>query len=263
MLDAMLQTLVAEHGLSTAEEVLLSGGSAGGLSTYLHADYVGTKLPKTVKKYKAAPNSGFFSLHATAAGEMLYPDEMKYVYTMQNSSGGVNAGCREAMAGSGDEWRCIFANYSYAHSTTKMFPLQSGTDSWQMGNIWLGDKACVSSKMAKCSAADIEGLNQYSADLMNDYKRTTKWNLPGEGAFVESCVEHVAAQSNSFDAYAINGVKEVDAFTAWWLSDGTDPASKHQYTPCTFNVNPPHQCNPTCGGKGAIEGCAPDDLMCQ
>lgn len=37
VLDAMLDTLLTEHSLNTAEEVLLSGGSAGGLSTYLHA----------------------------------------------------------------------------------------------------------------------------------------------------------------------------------------------------------------------------------
>ena len=261
-LDAMIQTLIEDHGLNKAEEVLLSGGSAGGLSTYLHADYVGTKLPRTVKKYKAAPNSGFFSLHATAAGEMQYPDEMKYVYSMQNSTNGVNAHCKEAMAGSGEEWKCIFANFSYAHSTTKMFPLQSGTDSWQMGNIWEGDKGCIGSKLVNCTAEEIADLNSYSESLVQDYKRTDKWGSPGEGGFVESCLEHVAAQGTAFDRYAIDGVKEVDAFTSWWLSDGTDPASKHQYLPCSFNVQPPHQCNPSCG-MGVEEGCAPDDLLCQ
>ena len=105
-------------------------------------------------------------------------------------------------------------------------------------------------------------FQRYAQDLVADYKRTAKWSSPGEGGFVESCLEHVAAQGNMFDVYAIDGVTEVDAFTAWWLSDGTDPAAKHQYLPCTFNVAPPHQCNPTCIGKGHY-GCDPDDLMCQ
>ena len=110
VLDAMLDALLSEHGLNNADEVLLSGGSAGGLSTYLHADYIKTKLP-TSTKYKAAPNSGFFLLHKTVAGVSLYPDEMKYVFNMQNSSGGVNSKCIASL-GPADQWRCIFANYS-------------------------------------------------------------------------------------------------------------------------------------------------------
>jgi hypothetical protein len=66
-----------EHGLDAATEVLLSGGSAGGLSTYLHADHIGSRLPKSVTKYRAAPNSGFFLLHNDATGRPTYPDELK------------------------------------------------------------------------------------------------------------------------------------------------------------------------------------------
>jgi hypothetical protein len=91
VMDALLEVLLLEHGLSQAEEVLLSGGSAGGLSTYLHADYVKTKMPATVKKYKAAPNSGFFALHADATGTPLYPDEMKYVHTLPPASATAHA----------------------------------------------------------------------------------------------------------------------------------------------------------------------------
>ena len=56
-LDAMLGFLKETHGLTEAQEVLLSGGSAGGLSTYLHADYVRSQFATEVK-FKAAPISG-------------------------------------------------------------------------------------------------------------------------------------------------------------------------------------------------------------
>eukprot|EP00656_Telonema_subtile_P016622 TRINITY_DN18798_c0_g1_i2.p1 TRINITY_DN18798_c0_g1~~TRINITY_DN18798_c0_g1_i2.p1 ORF type:complete len:275 (+),score=58.94 TRINITY_DN18798_c0_g1_i2:95-919(+) len=68
IMDAVLKTLVRDHGLADAENVLLTGCSAGGLSTYLHADYVGQQVravAKGLKKYKAAPISGFFLLHDT------------------------------------------------------------------------------------------------------------------------------------------------------------------------------------------------------
>ena len=120
-MEAMLDTLMADHGLNNAEEVLLSGGSAGGLAAYLHTDYVASKLPKTVKKFKSSPVSGFFLLHDDHTGVPLYPNEMKYVYNMQNSSGGVNADCVASLP-EPEQWRCIFANYSYAHIKSPIFP---------------------------------------------------------------------------------------------------------------------------------------------
>ena len=53
---------------------LLEGCSAGGLSTYLHMDYVKTLLPASVTTYRAAPISGFFLMHATVEGKMVYPE---------------------------------------------------------------------------------------------------------------------------------------------------------------------------------------------
>jgi hypothetical protein len=52
--------------------------------------------------YKAAPVSGFFLMHPTATGAGGYIDEMKYVYNMQNSTGGLNNKCIASYSGSID-----------------------------------------------------------------------------------------------------------------------------------------------------------------
>jgi hypothetical protein len=44
ILDETLAALKAGHGLGSADSVLLTGCSAGGLSTFLHTDYVGEQL---------------------------------------------------------------------------------------------------------------------------------------------------------------------------------------------------------------------------
>ena len=44
-------------GLSKADEVILTGCSAGGLATYLHADYVASVIPQSAK-YHAIPDAG-------------------------------------------------------------------------------------------------------------------------------------------------------------------------------------------------------------
>lgn len=250
ILDAMLDTLIADHGLGKATDVLLSGGSAGGLSTYLHADHVGKYLKAKgapLTTYKAAPVSGFFLLHDSEGGQAVYPDEMKYVFNMANSTGGVHPDCVASYSTKPvDAWRCIFANESYAHTKTPMFPLQSALDSWQMGNVFKPAGKCTSKNFANCTSAEVSSLNGYLHDFMQDLQASAKFKRAGEGGFVESCLEHVAAQGAAFDKYTIKGATMQQALSTWWATDGTEPAASHWSLPCELNDAVPHQCNPTC-----------------
>merc|ERR1712032_610651 len=182
-----------------------------------------------------------------AGGNAAYRDNMKYVFGMQNSTNGVNADCIAA----GHDWRCIFANYSYAYSKTPMYPLQSALDSWQMGNIFKLPGGCTKNQFKTCSAEDISKLNGYASDLVADLQRAEKFKAEGEGGFVESCLEHVAMQGSSWNTYEIDGVKTVDAFDSWWAGDGRQKALWH--LPCDLNASAPHQCNPSCGLRSAFE----------
>ena len=65
-LDATLDWLHEHAGLDGATEVMLAGESAGGLSTFLHADRVGRRLKAgspSLKTYKAQPIVGYFQDH--------------------------------------------------------------------------------------------------------------------------------------------------------------------------------------------------------
>eukprot|EP00937_MAST-01D_sp_MAST-1D-sp2_P003607 g3607.t1 len=252
VLGALLDTLRERHGLGDATDVLLSGGSAGGLSTFLHADRVRAYLEAhapALQRFKAAPVSGFFLLHATATGEPLYPARMRYVYQMQNASSGVNSQCVASFASAADAWPCIFANYSYAHTATPLFPLQSALDAWQMGSIWLGDKQpCVQSKFRNCTAPQVADLNGYAHDLVRDLRGAGgSFGRAGNGGFVESCLEHCGAQNaQGFDTYAIRNTTMRQALAKWWDAPATDAAANHWYLPCNLRAAAPHQCNPTC-----------------
>lgn len=63
-LDACVHTLVA--GLGQAEQVVWTGGSAGGLATYLNADHVSSRL--TGVNVVALADGGFFLDHLTMGG---------------------------------------------------------------------------------------------------------------------------------------------------------------------------------------------------
>jgi hypothetical protein len=57
-LDAAINTILAA-GLKSASNIILKGCSAGGLATYIHADYVATLVPASAA-YVAMPGAGFF-----------------------------------------------------------------------------------------------------------------------------------------------------------------------------------------------------------
>jgi len=135
-----------------------------------------------------------------------------------------------------------------------MFPIQSSVDLYQLFAIlqaggW--DAGCLNrgGQFANCSIAQLEAFNEYAASLLADWSANLtegKASRQGEGAFIESCLEHVAEQNHHmYDGYAIDGVSMQQALGRWWLSD-SEPAAQHIYRPCQLSLTPPHQCNPSC-----------------
>jgi len=246
VLRTTLNQLCALHGLADATDVILSGGSAGGLAALLHADKVREWLKTAgapLKRYRAVPNSGFFLMHDTADGEPVWPEAYKATFELHQANNGVNGACVAALKG--DHWKCFLANYSYAYSSTPMFLLNSALDKWQMGHIWAGDTACVGSDFANCTAAEVADLNGYASDFLTDLRRPAKQQQPGEGGFITSCLEHVAAQGGGFGQFSIDGVLERDALSKWWHAD--EQAEPMWWLPCSLSATAPHPCNPTCG----------------
>ena len=118
IIDEVLKTLTVKYNLHNAENVLLTGCSAGGLATYIHTNYVGDYFHHNahfLRKFKAASISGFFLMHDTVAKQPVYPVEMKNIFELSNATHGVNADCIAAMQPQ-DQWKCNFAQYSYQHT---------------------------------------------------------------------------------------------------------------------------------------------------
>jgi len=268
IIDATLQTLLT-MGLDKAQNVLLSGCSAGGLSTFLHADYVNAWLQKAqvpLLKFRAAPMSGFFLLHNTVEGKPVYPEQMQYIFNMANSTHGLNHRCIAAKAQE-DRWTCNFAEMSYNFTQAPMFVLNSALDGWQTGciytaelasgfpnqkdisngNCWAaaGWKSCAKDPET-CDSGQMSAMNQYLSDFQSTLQNKVAYDKTGNGAFIHSCHTHCESLLPSWNTIAVNGVTMQEAFSRWWHSDG-EPAAQHSYTSCLYSTTTrPRQCNPTC-----------------
>lgn len=59
ILDAAIDDLLTVHGMDTATDVILSGTSAGGMATYVHAELFRERV-STAAKLAAVPDAGFW-----------------------------------------------------------------------------------------------------------------------------------------------------------------------------------------------------------
>lgn len=273
IIDATLQTLLG-MGLQKAEQVMVTGCSAGGLATYLHTDYVHGFLKAAgvpLRKFKAAPMSGFFLAHASLEGVPVYAEEIKRAYLMSNATGGLNARCVAAQR-EDERWQCSFAARAYAHVEAPIFALNSALDSWQTKCIFAarlepgfpeqngtGNGRCAavpgwsrcSEDPEACNATQMGVMNQYIEDFKRDMLTAGEtWRRDGNGAFIDSCHMHCEAQvDHAWSTIAIGGVTMQQALSSWWKSDSA-AASEHAHTDCSYRTAAtPHECNPTCSAK--------------
>jgi len=236
-LDAVLDALIANESLATADAVIFTGGSAGGLTTYLQIDHVKSRLPD-VKVVKGLGDAGWFLDALTWNGVNTSRAEFSYAYNMWNSSTGVNDACIAANPGD-QAWRCIFAQYTYPHITTPTFIAEGAYDSWQMGNIlYLPCHDCSGGKCTKTGGCP-QGATANCCDnntltsaflaygvMMKETIRTAVNNKARSlaGAFVSGCIVHCQTIFNEgqdrWDAWKVGGRKPREVFHSWFFEDG-------------------------------------------
>lgn len=137
ILDAIIYELERLYGFtSNATEVIVSGTSAGGLSTYLHADYVKAQLTAPGgARVVAVPDAGFFLSHAFYGtnGDYKWYNEVAAAIGpgLWNSTFvGAGAACWAAESPAGNGARCFFPQwlYKYMSGVDGVFILQSTYD---------------------------------------------------------------------------------------------------------------------------------------
>jgi len=194
ILQQTLKQLALANGLAAASEVLVSGDSAGGLSTFLHVDEVAAFFPKA--RVSGLPDSGFFVDMPDVGDNWHIRSQFTYIYSMQNASHGVNQKCVAAhaprFADKSKTWPCMFAQYTYPFIKANMYILNPLADSWQLvfvaaplydANYWNG---CNPSSFKGCSLDRIAIVaDMYSATL-DALKEAQVQN-----GFFTGCVTHV------------------------------------------------------------------------
>eukprot|EP00727_Mastigamoeba_balamuthi_P010693 m51a1_g6246 hypothetical protein (1711) ;mRNA; r:28044-43995 len=249
IINAVFSDLL-DRGMLSATEVQLTGCSAGGLSTMLHADRLAALLSEGVK-FGSVPLSGYFMHQPSAEGVPVYPDEMRSVFAVHNSSAGVPPSCLAARAPDRG-YECLFASELLGHVSAPVFVVNSKYDSWSARCIFAaqpegdgeppgpdgnclavpGWSQCLRSET--CTRDEVQSYAAWSAALRRR----------GNGAFVISCYAHGAELHGGWDKIAVNGTVMSAAVGHWWASSFAEPAAAHTYVDCDYGEQ--LLCNMTC-----------------
>jgi len=226
----MADTVPQENSTNLLSSIATFLPAAGGLATYLHADSVGAYLPQNIK-FRAIADAGYFLDIKTVSGVFLFQEMGKYVYQMQNMSGGVNQNCLEAHLDN-EEWRCFFAPYSYPFIKTPIFVLNSVYDTAQLaGILQLG---CLP---PNCSQEMMEFFDNFRVEFLS--QATPAIISTSNGFFGDSCLVHCQTLTDdTWSVYKVSGQLMSETFANWYFGRN----GKTRVLDCVY------PCNPTCPG---------------
>jgi len=207
-----------QNGLDKATEFVLTGQSAGGLSTFLHADRVAERLAKEApdcKHVRAAPNCGYFLDHDNYKhDDNNYTAKMKYIHHMQNLTSGSDGGLLPACEKAFPETKhyCFMSPHMQQFIQTPFFMSNSKYDAWQLGNIlqtrW---------KTAETQAAVI----QYGEDFLEQFKPVQ--SEPRNGAMITSCICHGCP----WNQLVLDGQQSYQHYADWFYGKTRGSAAIH------------------------------------
>ena len=212
-LDATLDYAFAKLGMADATELVVTGGSAGGLSTFLHTDRIAARVRKGVKDpskllITAAPVVGYFLDHATyqeahpvsakarASDDdsgYSYPHSgnysswMRTVFSEQNVSSSLNSECLTDFTD--NPHLCYMSPHMVTYVETPLFMFNSKFDAWQMDNDLQVPCKAGDAGHVTCNSTESAAIVQYGADFLTALQPVIA-SQARNGAFITSCICH-------------------------------------------------------------------------
>lgn len=197
-LSQVLDHLEEVSHLAKASEFILTGGSAGGIGTFVNADFVGARPSLASAKFRAMPQGGFFGRPSTDYAHFKAhtadpdPYQRKYSAWMDNIQKHVTAAEQKCVAHNASLGpNCGSPLYSYPFTTTKMFIVQAAVDFEQCFEY----SGCPSQKVY--TDPETAAYVQYQHGIQASNLASVVVNGPKtatDGLFAPACLGHVLPQ---------------------------------------------------------------------
>jgi len=202
-LRAALADAVARFGIAAPAEVVVTGGSAGGLSTTLHVDLIGELLGANL--VAGVPQCGYFPFYdAPCVGPEHSTGELcnatgcfRALAALMNTTGALSPACVAAQpGGAADAWRCFMASEATPHVAAPLFIWQSKFDHFDLEAMLSADCAFEQAYTPPWSAAPVcspnnsAAIGSFGSLLMQQLQPVVAARGPARALYLTSCVLH-------------------------------------------------------------------------
>ncbi|CAA6667092.1 unnamed protein product [Spirodela intermedia] len=214
--DAVMEDLLAK-GMKNATNALLSGCSAGGLTSVLHCDRFRALLPADAR-VKCLTDGGYFVNAKDISGIEYVRAYFNSIVETHGSAKNLPPSCTLRMS----PGMCFFPQYVAPRILTPLFILNAAYDSWQIRNILVplpsdreGTWKDCRADITKCNTKQIEGMQVFRQEFLKDLGRTIASD-PSNGFFINSCFAHcqteltTVAEAVGLWFYDLRDFKEID-----------------------------------------------------
>lgn len=233
IVDHLLNTT----SLGSAQRVMVSGSSAGGLGTFVNVDYIASRLPASTN-VMGNPQGGYFFPAVVPYPEFTagffgppFAGQNATVFTdIFNAYG--NAECIDAHGPA----YCASVFGWYPYIKTPLFITENAADSNQI---------FVELEAPMANTTTVNAFVQYFAQAMRANLTSQVAAKPGDGLFVPGCLAHTENTAFQSTGTLIKGVSIQAALSHWYTGQGNAPT--RLMDACTTIP-----CNPTCPPVGRL-----------
>jgi hypothetical protein len=231
LLDAHMETLdELLNFTAVATEVLVSGTSAGGLSTHLHSSFFAARVPsaRTVSVPDAAwwwDTLAYNSATARPILDSFTPAIIVWNATIRGSSADA---CFSANPTAETRVRCWVQPYQHAFSTVPTFHVQSLYDTANLAYCY-NIKCSLGST---CNAEETTAIQSFHLKLLSNIVTAEAPFGTRDGHFFTSCSQHEeSCRSSDWFGITIGGGTMNSTLTEWYLSSVGSPSTRRVDVP--------------------------------
>lgn len=181
-------------GMKNAENAILSGCSAGGLTSMLHCDSFRALLPMGTQ-VKCLSDAGYFINVKDVSGASYVASYFEEIVKLHDSTKNLPASCTTSLRPD----LCFFPQYMAEKIRTPLFILNAAYDSWQIKNIlapivadphgyWSDCKLDIKN----CSPNQLEIMQEFRFEFLNALRGLVRSS--SRGMFINSCYAHCQSE---------------------------------------------------------------------
>ncbi|KAL1370715.1 pectin acetylesterase 8 isoform X2 [Arachis hypogaea] len=186
---AVIEDLLAK-GMRNAQNAILSGCSAGGLTAILQCDRFRSLIPAGAKA-KCISDAGYFINVKDVSGAQHIQEFYSQVVATHGSAKNLPASCTSRLS----PGLCFFPENVVSQIRTPIFFVNAAYDSWQIKNILApgvadphGQWRDCKLDIKKCSSAQLSVMQGFRTNFLSALSGVG--STPARGKFIDGCYAH-------------------------------------------------------------------------